>query len=143
MFGDFSAAWGREAAARILADGWPGATVITAAEVIALGVLARLLHQGRAVPDKFRVIGFGGIGAVALAHPSLTTVRQPVETMADQFELSSTPKTTRCRTGSIPHSCLGKRVPLGAEKSATFTSVLRVTTRAGRKPPAITFLDVV
>lgn len=82
LLGDFSAAWGREAAARILADGWIGATIITAADVIALGVLAQLLHQGRSVPDEFRVVGFDGIGAAALAHPSLTTVRQPVETMA-------------------------------------------------------------
>ena len=82
LLGDFSAAWGREAAARILADGWTGATVVTAADVIALGVLAHLLHEGRSVPDEFRIVGFDGIGAAALAHPSLTTVRQPVEKMA-------------------------------------------------------------
>ncbi len=82
LLGDFSAAWGREAAARILADGWTGATVVTAADVIALGVLAHLLHEGRSVPDEFRIVGFDGIGAAALAHPSLTTVRQPVERMA-------------------------------------------------------------
>ena len=55
---------------------------MTAADVIALGVLAHLLHEGRSVPDEFRVVGFDGIGAAALAHPSLTTVRQPVEEMA-------------------------------------------------------------
>jgi len=82
FLGDFSAAWGRDAAARILADGWTGATIVTAADVIALGVLAHLLHQGRSVPEEFRVVGFDGIGAAALAHPSLTTVRQPVEKMA-------------------------------------------------------------
>ncbi len=82
LLGDFSVAWGRQAAARILADGWTGATVVTAADVIALGVLAHLLHAGRSVPDEFRVVGFDGIGAAALAHPSLTTVRQPVEKMA-------------------------------------------------------------
>jgi LacI family transcriptional regulator len=82
LLGDFSVTWGREAAARLLADGWAGATIVTAADVIALGVLAHLLHQGRSVPDEFRVIGFDGIGAAALAHPSLTTVRQPVEMMA-------------------------------------------------------------
>ena len=82
LLGDFSAAWGREAAARILADGWTGATVVTAADVIALGVLAHLLQQGRSIPDEFRVVGFDGIGAASLAHPSLTTVRQPVERMA-------------------------------------------------------------
>jgi LacI family transcriptional regulator len=82
LLGDFSAAWGREAAARLLADGWTGATIVTAADVIALGVLAYLLHEGRSVPQEFRVVGFDGIGAAALAHPSLTTVRQPVEEMA-------------------------------------------------------------
>jgi len=82
LLGDFSAAWGRAAAARLLDDGWTAATIVTAADVIALGVLAHLLHEGRSVPDDFRVVGFDGIGAAALAHPSLTTVRQPVEKMA-------------------------------------------------------------
>ena len=82
LLGDFSAAWGQKAAARLLDDGWTAATIVTAADVIALGVLAHLLHRGRSVPDDFRVIGFDGIGAAALAHPSLTTVRQPVEEMA-------------------------------------------------------------
>lgn len=82
LLGDFSAGWGREAAAQILAEGWTGATIVTAADVIALGVLAHLLHQGRSVPDEFRIIGFDGVGAAALAHPPLTTVRQPVEKMA-------------------------------------------------------------
>lgn len=82
LLGDFSLAWGHEAAAHILAEGWSGATIVTAADVIALGVLAQLLHQGRSVPDEFRVIGFDGIGAAAFAYPSLTTVRQPVEMMA-------------------------------------------------------------
>ena len=82
LLGDFSAAWGRTAAARLLDDGWTGATIVTAADVIALGVLAHLLHEGRSVPGEFRVVGFDGIGAAALAHPSLTTVRQPVEEMA-------------------------------------------------------------
>ncbi len=82
LLGDFSAAWGRAAAARLLDDGWTSATIVTAADVIALGILAHLLHQGRSVPNEFRVIGFDGIGAAGLAHPSLTTVRQPVEEMS-------------------------------------------------------------
>lgn len=82
LLGDFSAAWGRTAAARLLDDGWTGGTIVTAADVIALGVVAHLLHEGRSVPGEFRVIGFDGIGAASLAHPSLTTIRQPVEEMA-------------------------------------------------------------
>ncbi len=82
LLGDFSAGWGQAAAAQLLAEGRTSATIVTAADVIALGVLAHLLHQGRSVPGEFRVVGFDGIGAAALAHPSLTTVRQPVEQMA-------------------------------------------------------------
>ena len=81
LLGSFSASWGHEAARRLLDEGWERATVVTAADVIALGVLGGLLHAGRAVPEEFRVIGFDGIGACTLAHPSLATVRQPVEEM--------------------------------------------------------------
>ena len=55
----------REAAARLLADGWTGPTVVTAADVVAIGVLAHLSHEGRSVPDEFRVAGLDGIGAAA------------------------------------------------------------------------------
>jgi LacI family transcriptional regulator len=53
--------------------------VVAAADVIALGVLSRLHSLGFRVPEDFRVIGFDGIGVSHLAHPTLTTVRQPVE----------------------------------------------------------------
>ncbi|WP_408897245.1 LacI family DNA-binding transcriptional regulator [Nocardioides sp. R1-1] len=81
LLGSFSTSWGSEAAGRLLDEGWERATIVTAADVIALGVLSRLLHAGRAVPQDFRVIGFDGIGASTLAHPPLATVRQPVEEM--------------------------------------------------------------
>jgi LacI family transcriptional regulator len=80
LLGDFSAAWGREAARRLLEDGHRGGTVVAGADVIAVGVIDHLLQSGRSVPRDFRVIGFDGIGE--LAHLSLTTVRQPVEAMA-------------------------------------------------------------
>lgn len=80
--GDFSAAWGREAARNLLDEGVARATVVTAADVIAVGVVAQFLHAGKSVPGDFRVIGFDGIGVSAFAHPSLTTVCQPVDEMA-------------------------------------------------------------
>jgi LacI family transcriptional regulator len=36
---------------------------------------------GFKVPEDFRVIGFDGVGVARLAHPTLTTIRQPVEEM--------------------------------------------------------------
>lgn len=81
LLGSFSVESGHHAARRLLDDGIRSATIVTAADVVALGVLAQLLHSGYSVPQDFRVIGFDGIGATALAQPPLTTVRQPVEAM--------------------------------------------------------------
>lgn len=81
LLGSFSSEWGQAAARRLLDEGWARATIVTAADVIALGVVGQLLHAGREVPGDFRVVGFDGVGAAAFAHPALTTVRQPVEAM--------------------------------------------------------------
>ena len=82
LIGSFDASWGIEAADEILARGHRAATIVSAADVIALGLLTQLQARGFTVPDDFRVLGFDGIGVSHLAHPSLTTVRQPVEEMS-------------------------------------------------------------
>jgi LacI family transcriptional regulator len=82
LVGRFDAAWGQEAADRLLADGWLRGTVVAGADVIAVGLLGRLQAAGFRVPDDFRIVGFDGIGVARLAHPTLTTVRQPVEEMS-------------------------------------------------------------
>ncbi len=82
LLGSFDSSWGIEAADRLLADGWQAGTIVTAADVIAIGLLSRLHAAGFSVPEQFRVIGFDGVGVARLAHPTLTTVRQPVETMS-------------------------------------------------------------
>jgi LacI family transcriptional regulator len=81
--GSFDVTWGQAAAEALVADGWRTGTVVTAADVIAVGLMHRLQSLGRRVPEDFRVVGFDGIGgATRLAHPDLTTVRQPVERIA-------------------------------------------------------------
>ena len=80
--GDFGFAWGQAAVDLVLDDGHTRATIVTAADIIALGVIAGLHARGYKVPDDFRVIGFDGIGVARLAQPTLTTIRQPVEQMA-------------------------------------------------------------
>lgn len=77
--GTFDFAWGQEAAAQILRDGLTSATLVVAADVISLGLLSVLQGSGYRVPEDFRVVSFDGIGVARLAHPTLTTVRQPVE----------------------------------------------------------------
>ncbi|MEW1955398.1 LacI family DNA-binding transcriptional regulator [Terrabacter sp. NPDC080008] len=77
--GEFDFGWGQEAVDLLLEDGHTSGTIVAAADIIALGVMARLHHRGYRVPEHFRVIGFDGIGVARFAQPSLTTVRQPVE----------------------------------------------------------------
>lgn len=79
--GSFDFAWGQRVAMDLIASGCTAATIVTAADVIALGLMAQLQSTGHRVPQDFRVVGFDGVGLAGLAHPTLTTVRQPVERM--------------------------------------------------------------
>ena len=83
--GNFSFDWGRQAAAEILSMGIRSGTIVTTADVIALGVTSSLTTIGYAVPKDFRVIGFDDVGVAYLAHPTLTTVSQPLVDMADSI----------------------------------------------------------
>lgn len=82
LSGSFDAKWGIEAANQILDQGYRSGTVVVAADVIALGLMSQLHSRGFRVPEDFTVIGFDGVGVFHLAHPTLTTVRQPVEAMS-------------------------------------------------------------
>lgn len=81
MLGTFSLEWGIAAAEQLISDGVHKATLVAAADIIALGLISGLRSHGFRLPEDFRVIGFDGIGPAAFAHPPLTTVRQPVEEM--------------------------------------------------------------
>lgn len=83
IVGDFSFNFGQAAASELLERGVDRGTIVAAADVIALGAMARLQAEGHLVPEAFRVVGFDGIGVAPFAHPSLTTVRQPIEDMAN------------------------------------------------------------
>jgi len=84
--GSFSFTWGQQAAKQILAQGYRRATIVAAADVIALGVISWLTSAGYRVPEDFRIIGFDDIGVAYLAHPPLTTIRQPLEGMTEAIE---------------------------------------------------------
>lgn len=81
--GRFSFEWGQVAAKQILDSGMSSGTIVTAADVIALGVISVVLSGGYRIPEDFRVIGFDDVGVSYLAHPTLTTVRQPMAEMTD------------------------------------------------------------
>jgi LacI family transcriptional regulator len=74
--GEFSTAFGREAARRILRRVQPEA-IVCGSDIIALGVMAELRRCRVAVPGEVLVTGFDGIMMAELTEPALTTVVQP------------------------------------------------------------------
>ncbi|WP_353510303.1 LacI family DNA-binding transcriptional regulator [Intrasporangium sp.] len=114
FLGEFDVAWGQSAVDLILEQGFTRATIVTAADIIALGVISGLHVRGYRVPDDFRVIGFDGIGVARLSHPTLTTVRQPVEEMGRTVLeiISSTSATPGPRTVRLaPEFVVGESSP--------------------------------
>lgn len=83
VLGSFTFEFGRDAMEHLIRQGLRSATVVTDADIIALGVIASGHSHGFAVPDDFRVTGFDDVGVSFLAQPALTTVRQPVALMTD------------------------------------------------------------
>lgn len=82
--GGCSAAWGREAAAGLVAGGsWPDA-IVCADDLAAAGVLQALRERGVRVAADIAVTGFGGTAVAEVCEPPLTTVRQPLAELGAQ-----------------------------------------------------------
>lgn len=77
-----SAAGGYGAAVRFLAGQVPLTALVCAADLLAIGVLCGLQEAGTAVPQAISVIGFDDIPNAAYTTPPLTTIRQPIVTIA-------------------------------------------------------------
>ena len=82
--GDFTEASG-EAAARALMERHPDIDgLVVASDLMAAGALKVLAELGRRVPDDIAVVGFDDLGVAERTSPALTTVRQPVDEMAER-----------------------------------------------------------
>ena len=81
--GDNSFASGEECAKKLLQSKSPPTAIFACNDDMATGVL-RVAHQmGIKVPDELSVAGFDDIPLAQQIYPSLTTIRQPVRTMAE------------------------------------------------------------
>jgi LacI family transcriptional regulator len=83
--GDLSVEWGARAVDVILQD--PRQTpdaLICANDLIALGALKRLRTRGCHVPGTIAVTGFDDTPFGVLSEPELTSVRQPVQQIAEE-----------------------------------------------------------
>jgi LacI family repressor for deo operon, udp, cdd, tsx, nupC, and nupG len=56
--------------------------VVAGSDMMALGVISAAQSRGLRVPEDLSVVGFDGTPLVGMCHPTLTTLRQPVDRMA-------------------------------------------------------------
>jgi DNA-binding LacI/PurR family transcriptional regulator len=81
--GDFHFAGGREATAKLLATGKPFTALFAANDLMAAGAIRALTEHGLGVPQDVSVVGFDDAPIAEMISPPLTTVRQPLQDMAD------------------------------------------------------------
>jgi LacI family transcriptional regulator len=72
---------GRIAAQKLLSRGKRFTALVAYNDISALGALTALREAGRKVPEDVSVVGFDDIEVARIAHPPLTTVRQPLREM--------------------------------------------------------------
>jgi len=77
--GDYTLEGGRRAGERLLKLRKRPTAVFAANDLSAFGAMAVLQQGGLRIPTDISIVGFDDIPAAAQWHPSLTTVRQPVE----------------------------------------------------------------
>lgn len=80
---DFDA--GRAAAHRILDGGDPATAIVCSSDTLALGVLRALSERGLRAGADVAVTGFDNSPAAALTTPGLTSLRQPLEQVAQDL----------------------------------------------------------
>ncbi len=76
--GDYTAASGRAAAERFLAEGGPASAICATSDELATGVLEVLSARGVSIPRDVSLLGFDDVGPLHLFAPAITAIRQPV-----------------------------------------------------------------
>ncbi|KAE8765690.1 LacI family DNA-binding transcriptional regulator [Georgenia thermotolerans] len=84
LLGEFTAAWGTEAALTLLREGRMPDGIVCGADVIAVSLLAALRAAGVEVPTDVKVVSYDNSGLGLLTAPRLTSVDQPLAAMAEE-----------------------------------------------------------
>jgi DNA-binding LacI/PurR family transcriptional regulator len=84
-YGDFSRSAGEHALARLIDHRPRLDAVFVASDLMAVGALRALRRLGRRVPDDVAVIGFDDSVLAQHTDPQLSSVRQPVDAMAERM----------------------------------------------------------
>ncbi len=79
--GNFFQPDGYAAGERLLNLSEPPSAIFASNDVMAFGVMEAVRERGLKIPEDISVVGFDDIPQATSVHPSLTTVRQPLEEM--------------------------------------------------------------
>jgi LacI family transcriptional regulator len=79
--GTFLQESGYEAGMKFMRLSDPPTAIFASNDVMAFGVMEASRELGLRIPEDVSIIGFDDISSASLVHPSLTTVRQPLEHM--------------------------------------------------------------
>ncbi|WP_077967647.1 LacI family DNA-binding transcriptional regulator [Ensifer adhaerens] len=82
--GDYTVAFGRQAAKRFIEEGRPATAIFASSDEIAIGMIEVFRDQGVSIPDDVSVIGFDDVGPLHLFGPPMTAIRQPVRTIGER-----------------------------------------------------------
>lgn len=80
----FSMANGYRMTKKLMESGVDFDCVYAIADSIAIGACKALLENGKKIPQECGVAGFDGLDETLYYHPSITTIRQPMEKIAEE-----------------------------------------------------------
>lgn len=79
---DFSG--GYEVVDKLLSINPKPSAVICSSDTLSIGLMKAFFQRGFQLPDDFSMVGFDDITVAKYIQPSLTTIRQPIEEMAEK-----------------------------------------------------------
>lgn len=80
----FSMKYGYEVTKDLLRSGTDCTAIYAVSDSMAVGTCKAIFESGKSVPEDYSVAGYDGMDISFYYHPSITTIRQPVEEMAEE-----------------------------------------------------------
>ncbi len=80
----FSMIYGYKVTKELLKSGTECTAIFAISDSMAVGCCKAIFEEGKKIPDDYSVAGFDGMDISYFYHPSITTIRQPVEAMAKE-----------------------------------------------------------
>ncbi|WP_123054455.1 LacI family DNA-binding transcriptional regulator [Clostridium sp. JN-1] len=82
--GEYTFEAGFNAANKLLDKNLNITAIFASSDIMAIGASKAILKRGLRIPEDISIVGFDGIEYAKYFHPSITTIRQPVEDMGEK-----------------------------------------------------------